>query len=119
MLLILTDPGGYLARPSRLISLDATASAVEIYSPEENAGDLMGDLNGRRGRIQGMDVKGTTQVIRAQVPMAEMLNYAPTLTSMTGGRGSFHMEQSHYDVVPAQLTDRIVAEVQREKEEKH
>ena len=92
---------------------------VEIYSPEENAGDLMGDLNGRRGRIQGMDVKGTTQVIRAQVPMAEMLNYAPTLTSMTGGRGSFHMEQSHYDVVPAQLTDRIVAEVQREKEEKH
>jgi len=92
---------------------------VEIYSPEENAGDLMGDLNGRRGRIQGMDVKGTTQVIRAQVPMSEMLNYAPTLTSMTGGRGSFHMEQSHYDVVPAQLTDRIVAEVQREKEEKH
>ena len=92
---------------------------VEIYSPEENAGDLMGDLNGRRGRIQGMDVKGATQVIRAQVPMSEMLNYAPTLTSMTGGRGSFHMEQSHYDVVPAQLTDRIVAEVQREKEEKH
>ncbi len=91
---------------------------VEIYSPEENAGDLMGDLNGRRGRIQGMDVKGTTQVIRAQVPMAEMLNYAPTLTSMTGGRGSFHMEQSHYDVVPAQLTERIVAEAQRVKEQK-
>ena len=91
---------------------------VEIYSPEASAGDLMGDLNGRRGRIQGMDVKGTTQVIRAQVPMAEMLNYAPTLTSMTGGRGSFHMEQSHYDVVPAQLTERIVAEVQREREEK-
>ncbi|MFB3142910.1 MAG: elongation factor G, partial [Acidobacteriota bacterium] len=92
---------------------------VEIYSPEENAGDLMGDLNSRRGRIQGMDVKGTTQVIRAQVPMAEMLNYAPTLTSMTGGRGSFHMEQSHYDVVPAQLTERIVAEVEREKEDRH
>jgi len=92
---------------------------VEIYSPEENAGDLMGDLNSRRGRIQGMDVKGTTQVIRAQVPMAEMLNYAPTLTSMTGGRGSFHMEQSHYDVVPAQLTERIIAEAQREREERH
>jgi len=91
---------------------------VEIYSPEESAGDLMGDLNGRRGRIQGMDVKGTTQVIRAQVPMAEMLNYAPILTSMTGGRGSFHMEQSHYDVVPAQLTERIITDVQREKEEK-
>ena len=91
---------------------------VEIYAPEETAGDLMGDLNSRRGRIQGMDVKGTTQVIRAQVPMAEMLNYAPTLISVTGGRGSFHMEQSHYDVVPAQLMERIIAETQRKKEEK-
>ena len=91
---------------------------VEIYAPEETAGDLMGDLNSRRGRIQGMDVKGTTQVILAQVPMAEMLNYAPTLISVTGGRGSFHMEQSHYDVVPAQLMERIIAETQREKEEK-
>ena len=91
---------------------------VEVYAPEENAGDIMGDLNGRRGRIQGMDVKGTTQVIRAQVPMAEMLNYAPSLTSMTGGRGSFHMEQSHYDIVPTHLTDRIIEEARREKEEK-
>ncbi len=91
---------------------------VEIYAPEENAGDLMGDLNGRRGRIQGMDVRGRTQVIRAQVPMAEMLNYAPTLISMTGGRGSFHMEQSHYDVVPAQMMKRVIAVTQQEKEEK-
>ena len=65
-----------------------------------------------------MDVKGTTQVIRAQVPMAEMLNYAPTLTSMTGGRGSFHMEQSHYDVVPTNLMARIVSDAQEKKEEK-
>ena len=81
---------------------------VEIYAPEESAGDIMGDLNGRRGRILGMDVKGKTQVIRAQVPMAEMLNYAPIVTSMTGGRGSFQMKQSHYDIVPSHLVDRIV-----------
>jgi elongation factor G len=90
---------------------------VEVYAPEENAGDIMGDLNGRRGRIQGMDVKGGTQVIRAQVPMSEMLNYQPTLTSMTGGRGSFHMERSHYDIVPHQLSDKIIEEAKREAEE--
>ena len=91
---------------------------VEIYAPEENAGDLMGDLNGRRGRIQGVDIKGSTQVINAQVPLADMLNYAPTLTSLTGGRGNFHMEPSHYDIVPSHLTDRIIADVQKKKEEK-
>jgi elongation factor G len=90
---------------------------VEVYAPEENAGDIMGDLNGRRGRIQGMDIKGSTQVIRAQVPMSEMLNYQPTLTSMTGGRGSFHMERSHYDIVPNQLSEKIVEETKREAEE--
>ena len=92
--------------------------AVEIYVPEESAGDIMGDLNGRRGRILGMDVKGSMQVVRAQVPLAEMLNYAPTLTSMTGGRGNYHMESSHYDIVPQQLVERIVAEARKEKEEK-
>ena len=91
---------------------------VEIYTPEESAGDVMGDLNSRRGRILGMDVKGSTQVIGAKVPMAEMLHYAPTLTSLTGGRGSFHMEQSHYDVVPAQLVERVIEDARREKEEK-
>ena len=91
---------------------------VEVYAPEENAGDLMGDLNGRRGRIQGVDIKGSTQVINAQVPLSEMLNYAPTLTSLTGGRGNFHMEQSHYDIVPAHLTDQIIADLQKKKEEK-
>ena len=91
---------------------------VEVYVPEENAGDVMGDLNSRRGRILGMDVKGATQVIGVRVPMAEMLNYAPTLTSLTGGRGSFHMDQSHYDVVPPQLAERIIEEARREKEEK-
>ena len=91
---------------------------VEVYAPEENAGDIMGDLNGRRGRIMGMDVRGNTQVIRAQVPLAEMLNYSPVLTSMTGGRGSFHMEQARYDIVPAHLVERIIAEAHKEKEER-
>lgn len=90
---------------------------VEIYAPEENAGDIMGDLNGRRGRIQGMDVKGSTQVVRAQVPMAEMLNYDSTLTSMTGGRGSFQMELSHYDIVPAHLAEKIIEKARQEAEE--
>ncbi len=88
---------------------------VEVLVPEENAGDIMGDLNGRRGRIQGMDVKGGTQVIHAQVPLSEMLNYSPTLTSMTGGRGSFTMKHSHYDLVPHQIGQKIIEEA-REQE---
>ena len=91
---------------------------IEVYVPEDSAGDVIGDLNGRRGRILGMDVKGATQVIGANVPMSEMLNYAPTLTSLTGGRGNFHMDHSHYDIVPSQLTERIIEEVRRDKEEK-
>ncbi len=87
---------------------------VEVYVPEESAGDVMGDLNSRRGRIQGMDVRGSTQIIRAQVPFAELLNYAPSLTSMTGGRGSYHMEHSHYDIVPPHLAEKIVEESRRE-----
>ena len=74
----------------------------------------MGDLNARRGKIQGMDVKGRTQIVRAQVPFAEMLNYAPVLTSMTGGRGSYHMEHSHYEIVPPHLAAKIVEEAKRE-----
>ena len=82
---------------------------VEIQAPVEFAGDLMGDLNGRRGRISGMDTRGSTQFIRAQVPMAEMLNYQNDLTSMTQGRGSFTMEFDHYDFVPAMQADKIIA----------
>jgi elongation factor G len=91
--------------------------SVEIYSPEEFAGDLMGDLNSRRGRIQGMDAKGHNQIIRALVPMAEMLTYSPDLTSMTGGRGSFHMEFSHYDQVPAHIASKIIEERKKGPEE--
>jgi elongation factor G len=82
---------------------------VEIQAPVEYAGDLMGDLNGRRGRISGMETKGSTQFIRAQVPMAEMLNYQSDLTAMTQGRASFTMEFDHYDYVPQLQADKIIA----------
>ena len=82
---------------------------VEIYAPSDFAGDLMGDLNSRRGRIGGMDTRGALTVIKAQVPMAEMLTYEQQLTSATGGRGSYHMEFSHYEEVPAHLHPKIIA----------
>jgi elongation factor G len=82
---------------------------VEIQAPVEYAGDLMGDLNGRRGRISGMDTKGSTQFVRAQVPMAEMLSYQSDLTAMTQGRASFTMEFDHYDFVPQLQADKIIA----------
>ncbi|MGA3188034.1 MAG: elongation factor G [Bryobacteraceae bacterium] len=82
---------------------------VEVQAPVEFAGDLMGDMNGRRGRISGMDTKGGTQIIKAQVPMAEMLNYLNDLTSMTQGRGSFSMEFDHYDFVPGLQAEKIIA----------
>ena len=82
---------------------------VEVQAPVEFAGDLMGDMNGRRGRISGMDTKGGTQIIKAQVPMAEMLNYLNDLTSMTQGRGSFAMEFDHYDFVPGLQAEKIIA----------
>jgi elongation factor G len=88
---------------------------VEVYAPSDFAGDLMGDLNGRRGRIAGMDTRGTMTVIRAQVPMSEMLTYEQHLTSATGGRGSYHMEYSHYEEVPHQLQAKIIAAAKAER----
>jgi elongation factor G len=82
---------------------------VEVHGPEEFAGDLMGDLNSRRGRVQGMEVRGHTTIIKAQVPLAEMLSYASDLTSKTGARGSYTMEFSHYDEVPAHLSEKVIA----------
>jgi elongation factor G len=82
---------------------------VEIQAPVEYAGDLMGDLNGRRGRIAGMETRGSTQFIRAQAPMSEMLNYQNDLTSMTQGRASFSMEFDHYDYVPQLQAEKIIA----------
>lgn len=81
---------------------------VEVAAPQEFSGDIMGDLNSRRGRIQGMDSKGTMQVIKAQVPMSEMLTYPQTLNSITSARGTYHMELSHYDEVPMHISQKIV-----------
>jgi elongation factor G len=81
---------------------------AEITVPDEFAGSIMGDLNSRRGRIQGMDNKAGNTIVKAEVPMAEMLTYGVDLTAMTQGRGSFNMEMHHYDVVPAQQQEKII-----------
>ena len=81
---------------------------VEVYVPEQYSGDIMGDLSSRRGRVSGMESRGTNSLIKAQVPMAEMLTYATDLTSMTQGRGSYTMEFSHYDFVPPEHAQKIV-----------
>ncbi|MCS7312256.1 MAG: elongation factor G [Acidobacteria bacterium] len=86
---------------------------VSVYTPEEHLGDVMGDLNGRRARILGIDRAGSLQVVQAYVPMAELINYAAAVTSLTGGRGSFEMEFSHYDEVPPHIAQRVVEEARR------
>jgi len=90
---------------------------VEITVPDEFAGSIMGDLNSRRGRIQGMDNKGGNTIVKAEVPMAEMLTYGADLTSMTQGRGSFNMEMHHYDIVPSQIQEKIVEKAKAERGE--
>jgi elongation factor G len=87
---------------------------VEVVAPVEASGDIMGDLNSRRGRVQGMDMRGKNQVIKAQVPMSEMLDYQSKLNSITAARGSFHMEFSHYDPVPGQIAQKIVEQARAE-----
>ncbi|MFQ5515329.1 MAG: elongation factor G [Myxococcota bacterium] len=90
---------------------------IEVTVPDEFVGDIMGNLNSRRGRVAGVNARGALQVIKAQVPMAEVLSYASDLTSMTGGQGSFTMEFSHYEEVPAQIREKIIAESRKETEE--
>ncbi|MEJ7743969.1 MAG: hypothetical protein WKF73_16405 [Nocardioidaceae bacterium] len=75
---------------------------VEVFCPQEVSGDIMGDLNSRRGRVPGMEMRGKQQVIKAQVPLSEMLDYQGRLNSMTQARGSYHMQFSHYDPLPQQ-----------------
>ncbi len=82
---------------------------VEVYAPDQYSGDLMGDLSSRRGRISGSEARGQNVVIKAQVPLAEMLSYANDLTSMTQGRASYSMEFSHYDFVPGEIAEKIIA----------
>ena len=83
---------------------------VEVYTPEAYMGDIMGNLNGRRGKVQGMEQKGNMRILKAVVPMSEMLDFEPSLTSITGGRGSFLMEFSNYEEVPSHLQQKIIAE---------
>ena len=90
---------------------------VEVYAPSDFAGDLMGDLNGRRGRIGGMETRGAATSIKAEVPMAEMLTYEQQLTSATGGRGSYHMEFSHYEEVPAHVLQKVISDAKAERGE--
>ena len=87
---------------------------VEVYTPETYMGDIMGSLNGRRGKVQGMEQRGSLRIIKAFVPMAEMLDFEPTLTSITGGRGSFLMEFSHMEEVPSHLQQKIIEEAVKE-----
>jgi elongation factor G len=90
---------------------------LEITCPEENMGDVMGDINQKRGRVLGMEARGRNQVIMANVPMSECLKYAADLRSITAGRGSFTMELSHYDELPGNLAEKIIAEAKVEAEE--
>jgi elongation factor G len=91
--------------------------SVAVRVPEELMGDVIGDLNSKRGRIQGMEPSGDgTTVVRAQVPMAEMLRYASDLRSLTGGRGTFEQEFSHYEDVPAHIAEKVIAEARKQKE---
>lgn len=90
---------------------------MEVICPEDAMGDVMGDLNSRRGKVLGMDAKGSSQVIKALVPLAEVLRYAPDLTSMTGGRGAFTMTHDHYEEVPAMLQDKVIEQAKQDAEE--
>ncbi|MBW2216001.1 MAG: elongation factor G [Deltaproteobacteria bacterium] len=88
---------------------------IEITVPEDAMGDVMGDLNGRRGKVVGMDTQGKYQVIMAEAPMSEVLRYALDLNSISGGRGSFKLEKSHYEEVPAQLAEKVIAAAQKKE----
>jgi len=89
---------------------------VEVYAPDQYSGDIMGDLSSRRGRISGSEVRGANVAVKAQVPFAEMLSYANDLTSMTQGRASYHMEFSHYDYVPNEIAEKVIAQAKAARE---
>jgi elongation factor G len=99
------------ARKAKAVLLEPIM-AVEVVVPEEYNGTVMGDLNSRRGRIEGMELRGTTQLIKASVPLSEMFVYATELRSRTQGRGSFTMHFGRYEEVPGALSEEIVSKVQ-------
>jgi elongation factor G len=90
---------------------------VEVTVPDEAVGAVNGDLNSRRGRLQGMEPKGGMTTIKAEVPMAEVLTYSQSLTSLTGGRGDYHMAFARYEEVPSHIAQKVIAETKSEKEE--
>ncbi len=90
---------------------------LEVLVPDEHMGDIMGDISGRRGKIMGMEAEGTNQKIRAQVPLKELYKYANVVRSMTQGRGVFKQKFSHYEEVPKEVAEKIIAEAQKEKVE--
>jgi elongation factor G len=89
---------------------------VTVSVPEASVGDVIGDLNGRRGRPLGMEPKGSMTEVKAEVPMAEMLSYAPDLRSITGGQGDYAMEFARYEEVPAHLAQKVIARAREEAE---
>jgi elongation factor G len=89
---------------------------MEITVPDDCVGDVIGDMNQRRGKVLGMDPQGSSQVVKAQVPMAEVLKYAPELRSMTSDRGLFTMEFSHYEEVPSHLTAKLMEEFKKSED---
>ena len=93
--------------------------SVEVIMPEEFAGAVMGDLSSRRGRPQGMEPYRDAQKIRAEVPLAELGTFDQDLTSLTGGRGSFHMELIRYDEVPGHLLEKVAAEIRAHRPGAH
>src|ERR687887_17463 len=90
---------------------------LEVTVPDEAVGAVNGDLNSRRGRLQGMEPRGGMTTIKAEVPMAEILTYSQALTSMTGGRGDYHMQFLRYEEVPAHIAQKVIDEAKKEKEE--
>jgi elongation factor G len=90
---------------------------VEVTTPDEAVGAVNGDLNSRRGRLQGMEPRGGMTNIKAEVPMAEILTYSQALTSMTGGRGDYHMHFLRYEEVPSHIAQKVIEETKKEKEE--
>ena len=90
---------------------------VEVSVPDDSVGAVNGDLNSRRGRLHGMEPAGGMTNIKAEVPMAEILTYSQTLTSLTGGRGDYHMHFLRYEEVPSHIAQKLIADAKKEKEE--
>jgi elongation factor G len=88
---------------------------MDVTVPDECMGDVIGDLNSRRGKVLGMDTKGHSQVIKSKVPMSEVLKYAPDLRALTSGRGEFHLEFSHYEELPGHLAEKVIKDAQARK----